>query len=420
MKAGQRLSMVFGVAALALAALPARAQDAAPAPAETPETNAIGPRELQNYSIDGTVTRRVETPAERSPAPARTTSAPPRSTAPPRATAAPTPRDAPPPAQTPDRSVAAASEPAPAPLTAAPLTRTVTEPRTAPAASVTVPLPPIDGRMTDSGPTTADFPVTEAAPNRPFSAWPWLLAAIALALGGLFLWRSRARHAFAGYTDSPQVDAFVAPAPRAPEPCPPHPRPSPPRALAPRPDPTPPVRPAAAPASLGIVSTRLRPRLDITFTPLRCSVDGDQVVVEFELELINSGSAPARGVLIEASLFNAGQGQDQAIGAFFANPVGEGERIAAIAPLKRFPIHSRVVAPRANVQLFNIEGREVFVPLIAFNALYAWSGGDAQSSSAYLVGRDTGNAKLAPFRADLGARQFTGLGARPLPATVSS
>lgn len=420
MKAGQRLGMVVGVAALALAALPARAQEAAaPPPAETPETNSIGPRELQNYSIDGTVTRRADPPAERPAQSARTTSTPPRTTA------VPSTRDAPPTAaETPDRPAAAASDPLPAPVTAAPLPRTIAEPRTAPASSVTVPLPPIDGRMADSAAAAADFPDAaggSVGSDGSFSAWPWLLAAIALALGGLFLWRSRARHALAGYASGPEVHAFVAPEPRRPEPRAPAPRPPQPRAFAPRPDPAPRVSPPApAPQSLGVVSTRLRPRLDISFKPLRCTVDGDQVVVEFELELINSGSAPARGVLIEASLFNAGQGQDQAIGAFFANPVGQGERIAAIAPLKRFPIRSQVIAPRANVQLFNIEGREVFVPLIAFNALYAWSGGDAQSSSAYLVGRDTGSAKLAPFRADLGARQFTGLGARPLPAAVSS
>ena len=149
-------------------------------------------------------------------------------------------------------------------------------------------------------------------------------------------------------------------------------------------------------------------------------VDDERVLIEFELELFNSGSAPARAVLIEASMFNAGPAQDQAINAFFANPVGEGERITAIAPLSRISVRSQVVAPRANVQVFNVEGREMFVPLIAFNSLYRWSGGDAQSSSAFLVGRDTGGAKLAPLRTDLGPRQFAGLGARPLPNEVRS
>ena len=83
--------------------------------------------------------------------------------------------------------------------------------------------------------------------------------------------------------------------------------------------------------------------------PLRCIVDNERVTVEFELELFNSGSAPARDVLIEASLFNAGQSQDEQIGAFFANPVGEGERLAGIPPLKRISLRSQLAVPRAAV-----------------------------------------------------------------------
>lgn len=400
MKAGRRLWTVFGVAALALAAAPTRAQEAPP-PQDTPADESIGPRELENFSIDGTVTRQADPPPANRPA-----ATPPRTAAPaePRATAPATQRATS--AAGNDSSAAqasSASEPVRVPVAAAP------QPRTAAASSVTVPLPPIDSSVSGPAAAASEFPDSDSgtlAPGRGFSAWPWLLAAIALALGGLFLWRSRARHALAGYSAGPQVDAFVAPEPRAPLP-----RPSPaPRAAPPATAPSPP---------LGVVSTRLRPRIEFAFTPLRCMVDEERVVVEFELELINSGSAPARGVLIEASMFNAGPSQDQAIGAFFANPVGQGERIPAIAPLKRMTIRSQVAAPRANVSLLRIEGREMFVPLIAFNALYGGSGADdGQTSLAYLVGRDTKSDKLAPFRLDRGPRQFEGLGARQFPAEV--
>ena len=152
--------------------------------------------------------------------------------------------------------------------------------------------------------------------------------------------------------------------------------------------------------------------------PLRCTLDEHQVTFQFELELFNSGSAPARGALVEASLFNAGPTQDQDIEAFMARPIGQGERIDAIQPLARIAFTTQVVAPRANVQLLEVAGRQVFVPLIAFNALYRRSGGDGQTSVAYLLGRDTKAAKLAPFRADLGPRVFRGLGARLLPVGV--
>ena len=52
------------------------------------------------------------------------------------------------------------------------------------------------------------------------------------------------------------------------------------------------------------------------------------------------------------------------------------------------------------------------MPLIGFNALYKWSGGDGQTSTSYLIGRDTKSEKMAPLRLDLGPRTFRGLGAR--------
>jgi len=58
------------------------------------------------------------------------------------------------------------------------------------------------------------------------------------------------------------------------------------------------------------------------------------------------------------------------------------------------------------------------VPLIAFNALYSWSGGEGQTSASYLLGRDTKSEKLAPFRLDLGPRIVRSVGARPLPIAV--
>ena len=83
---------------------------------------------------------------------------------------------------------------------------------------------------------------------------------------------------------------------------------------------------------------------------MRCVVDEDRVVIEFELDVFNAGAAPARAVLAEASLFNPGATQEQELGAFFANPVGVGNRIDAIPPMKRITLTSQVVAPRASIQ----------------------------------------------------------------------
>lgn len=219
---------------------------------------------------------------------------------------------------------------------------------------------------------------------------------MALGAGGAFLFwrRSQHREAFAG---GPQVDAFVAPQPQ-------------PRAPAPA--------PTTVPSPPGIVSTRLRPWIDLTFEPVRCIVEDERVIFEFELAMANSGSAPARDVLIEASMINAGPAQDKEIRAFFESPVGEGERITAIPPLKSVNLRPQFAVARNEIRVLEAGGRHVFVPLIALNAIYRWGAGEGQTSAAFLLGRDTKGEKMAPFRLDLGARVFRGVGRRELPIGI--
>src|SRR4029077_16193907 len=126
-----------------------------------------------------------------------------------------------------------------------------------PSSSVTTSLPPIEHAPVSAAATFAARTTTSdglGAEHR-LLLWPWLLAAIALGAGGAFLfWRNRSRHAYAG---GPQFDAFCAPR-QAPSP-------------RPAPVPAPPKAPPAAPA--GIVSTRLRPWVELAFQPGRCIVE---------------------------------------------------------------------------------------------------------------------------------------------------
>ena len=154
--------------------------------------------------------------------------------------------------------------------------------------------------------------------------------------------------------------------------------------------------------------------------PLRCVVDGERVVIECELELFNSGAAPARALIAEASLFNAGATQEQDLAAFFANPVGAGERLDALPPMQRVTFTSQVVAPRAAMHEYELAGRKALVPVLAFNALYQWSGGEAQTSAAYLVGRETKSDKLGPLGLKDGTHEFRKLAARVLPTGLRS
>lgn len=380
MKAGLRFGITAFAAGLALGPPPALAQSAGqPAtntattntPANTGATDTIGPRELQGFSLNGTVTREAE-PAARAPA------------ARPPATAEAN-REAPQASSQPPRPQA----PAPASRPGAGQSLALDLPPTA-AGGAALPASPPPPAFTPA----ADTAPANLAPEQNLSLWPWLLLAAVLGVGGaLLLWRRRSREAFA---DGPEIDAFVAPEPA----------------------PAPPAPPKADPVPAGIVSTRLRPWLDIALVPLGCIVEDHQVTVEFEVELYNSGSAPARDILVEASLFNAGATQEQDIGAFFSKPAGAGERIALLPPLQRMAIRSALVAPRANIQQFELGGRQVFVPVVAFNALYRWTGATGQTSASYLVGRETKTDKLGPIRADVGPRTFAGLGVRLLPIAV--
>ena len=412
------MGRLLAAGALALAPWAALAQEAPPPPTvtNTPATDSVGPRALQDFSLKGTVTRAAEQPAPTSPPPKR----PPQTQSQPttadvaQAVSAPPNRTQPPRVRLTDSSSETVSSAATAAPQPQPQPQRTTQPlrQSASASSVTAALPRLDRGSDQSSAaapasTPAFPPEPEAAgtlaPEHKLPILPWLLAALALGAGGAFLfWRNRGREAFAG---GPKIDAFIAPAPA--------PRSAPPPAPAPAPK-----APAPSPSIRGIVSTRLRPWIDIGFHPLRCVLEKEQVTVEFEVELFNSGSAPARAVLIEGALFNAGPAQDEEIGRFFANPVGQGERIAVIPPLKRVALRTQVAVPSGQVHAYEMADRQVFVPLIAFNALYNWGGGEGQTSSSYLLGRDTKGEKMAPFRLDLGPRIFRGIAGRLLPAGV--
>jgi hypothetical protein len=367
-------------------------------PAPAPDT--IGPRELQNFSLPGNVTRPADEPRTPPQAPAADQS----TTAPTGATSSATVRTA---------------VPAPTARQRAPTTARASDGVAREATPVPAVLPPpqaVPMPQLSSAPVERPdtVPSPTLAPERKLPILPWLAAALALAAATLvFLWRRRPREAVAG----PTIDLFVAPQaapPIQPPPPPLPPSPSPPRAAEPAP-----LKRSPSVAN-GIVATRLRPSIEIGMLPLRCVVDDDKITVEFEVELFNAGTAPARAVLAEASLLNAGATQNEELAGFFANPVGAGQRLDAIPPLSRIALTSQVVAPRSAVEEYELGGRKVFVPVVAFNALYEWSGGTGQTSAAYLVGRDTGGEKLGPLRLDLGHRDVRGLAAHALPVGLSS
>ncbi len=349
-----------------------------------PASNPIGPKELQNFNLGGTVIRRAE--PEAAPAPA------PKPKPPPRRNLAPA--NTPPAADTqPVRKAAPRPE---ATLPASPSTSIAAAP-----SAVDTP-PPL------AAPSPA--PVA-AAPQSPTPAegkgwWPWWLAALILAMaGGYLLWRRQQpqRPATAGVGEMADWQR-PAPLPAAPRDMAPQPaRPAP--AAAPRP---------VDPAGGGIVSRGLKPEIGFEFTPLRAEIDAaGAAMLSFELTVVNGGGAPARDVLVEAMMTNAGPRQDDEISHFFRNPLGRGDRLPLVPPMGRVTLRMRVPLPAERLAPLEIEGRKLLVPLVAVNALFRSSQGEGQQSASFLVGRGgQDGGKMGPLSLDRGARVWTGLNTR--------
>jgi hypothetical protein len=397
MTAGYGLRIAALALALGIAAAPLGAQNAV-VPANSSET-VVGPPQLQDFSLDGTVTRRAEPPPAQQQPPQSQTS---ERVRPALAESA----DA-----TPLRQQAVQQQPTRQPTRDGAQASSAAEPTATSLASgqlFDLP-PPTQAQPTGFTPSLpAEVPAAETTDDGSSGllSMPWLLALLAAA--GAAAWyflRQRPRLAYAG--GAAELSERQADPQTRPEPLKRSPMPTP--------------APAPAPAlPQGIVSTRLRPWLDIAVAPHSCRLSDDGATVEFDVTLVNSGSAPARDVQVEAAMINADPAQDEQINGYFARPAGKGEPIAAIAPLKSVTLRSAVTMPRDQLRLFEVDGRKLFVPLIAFNALYRHSAGGGQTSAAFLLGRDGKGEKMAPFLFDQAPRQFSGLAARELEPRVRS
>ena len=390
---------VLGIAC-ALAAAPSLAQSNNTSTAPPPSSD-IGPGELSNFSLNGTVTR----PAEQPPA------------------AQPQPRPEP-------SAATPGTARSPAPTTAG---RTPTTATPAPADSDLFRRPPTLPDASAANAVTAAPPIMPVGDSAAgpalaaegFSLLPWIVALFAVAgMAVMYFGRQRRQQQLHAGAGPSAIDITrrqnPEPAPR-PDPIPRVPASTPAQAGGARkPLPTtlmPP--PAAAPQPRadpilpgGIVSTGLRPWIDVELTPDRALLDEQGTANAFELTLFNSGSAAARDVVIEARLLTAGASQDVELSAFFAE-VSPGDPIPQIAPYARIPLRSAVRLTRADIREYEIEGRKLFVPLIAVSVRYRWSSGEGQSAAGFLVGQSgEGKEKLAPLRLDKGDRSWKGLGVR--------
>lgn len=379
---------------------PLAAQDNAAASSPPPAAaEQIGPRELSNFSLGGTVTRRAEPrPETQAPArPAAESSA--RSSAP----------ASPAPAQATTRGNSSAGRQAQADvretvadsLNARPSLRDA--PTAAAAASTVAPALPA--------------PSLPAEPSSGFSPLPWIAALLALAAGAVVFFgrrQRRDRYAAAGVSglfEAPEPQPAAPPLRRAPAPQPqakqPHPTPQP----ATRGAVVSGLRPASSPP--GVITSALRPWIELELEPSQALVTDEQAAIAFDVTLFNSGSAPARDVAVEARLINAGQEQDVELSQFYTSDSAAKDKIPQVAPLARITLKSAVRLPRSAIQEYEVEGRRLFMPMVAVNSRYRWSSGEGQSAASFLVGPAANDGgKLAPLRLDQGKRGWRSLAAR--------
>lgn len=390
-------------AGLLLAASPLLAQDnASAAPDATPPAADIGPRELSNFTLNGTVTREAQPQTQ--PA-------------------------APPPAATPVRQPETRN---PAPVTARSdgqaLPRPASgAPQEAPPESQTT-LDPISGGAKPAPPQAQQprapvtVPVVLPSQGPGFSPLPWIAGLLMLAAAAaIYFGLKRRRRGFAAAGGEDYFEAAPAPRP-APTPLPADPSPQP---LVRRPSEEPPALPPGvvtsnlraareAEAPPGVVTASLRPWIELELEPSQAMLTDDHAAIAFDVTIFNSGSAPARDVAVEACMINAGEQQDAQLGEFYMAPSQVRDKIPAVAPMARVKLKSAVRLPRASVREYEVEGRKLFMPMVALNSRYRWSSGEGHSAASFLVGGRAANdsAKLSPLRLDQGKRGWKTLAAR--------
>jgi hypothetical protein len=371
------LKLLLASAAVLAAATPLPAQN---------QTDIVGPPALEDFDLGG---ERIvaQPPAPRPqqqtppvavvPAPPAPAQSQPRQERPepprtgtPRADTRPSPVPAPAEAVTPDTEAAAPGEPAVTP-------------------------PPIPGPPTMSGPPHEGATVPAGAledESGGFPVWPAVAGGLLLLGAGFFFGRRRAaRLAPAG------VGQGRAAVPESPEPA--------------RETPVPVVAAAAA----ATLAPKPRASLELLFEPTSTVLGDKEAIVHFLLTAHNAGPLPAKNVRLEARIFNAGGRVDADISQYFNAPLQR--RIVTLPqplpPGERFGIQGEVPIELSAIQPIQIEGRSLFIPIVAVTAIYEWEGGSGQTSKSYMVGVEASQAgKMGPFRLDQGPRVYRSVGQR--------
>lgn len=180
------------------------------------------------------------------------------------------------------------------------------------------------------------------------------------------------------------------------------------------PQPGPPARPDMPRQPSPPAALLARPVLAFEFRPRRAGTNVTSVAVDYELVVRNAGEAPIETIRIGVDLVTAGNAHDEQLRTLFAHPV---ERPIvppfALAPGEERVLRAMVMLPKDGVSVVSVKGRPMFVPIVAINAVYRWSGGEGQAAVSRVIGIDRGEGeRMRPFWLDVAPRMHDRVNAR--------
>lgn len=182
------------------------------------------------------------------------------------------------------------------------------------------------------------------------------------------------------------------------------PQPNAPPTLAPLPPP-----PPMEPPKPRVTAPVIRPWLEVDFVPRRAGQNLTGAAVEFELAVRNIGSRPATDVRVLVQLLTANPQQNAHLAAAFGQPVDN----PVIAPFELAPgelisVNGFGTLPADKISQVEMQGRPMFVPIMAVRVVYGWAenrGPSGSTANAYILGIDRdGQNKMQPFWMDQGPR----------------
>lgn len=258
-------------------------------------------------------------------------------------------------------------------------------------------------------PTPAPTQTVTAAPAATAPAgevpWAWFGGGALLAALGCGFMLSRRKPAVtdeAENSDAPADDIPVAPSPLAEIQSEPLPAPLPEPVIAPTPTPLTIPEPAFA-----AVPT---PSITVAFEPARLSATLVNTALDYRVTLTNTGSETAESLVIAADMIGAQSGlpaEAQIASAQLSLP--ERHRVAALAAGESVTLSGSIRLPLAEITPIRQGEARLFVPLVRLR-LSAGNDADAPVPQLYtwVIGgsADTPEARLRPFRLDLGPRIF--------------